>query len=444
MSDVVVLGAGLAGLWAAAAAAGAGERVLVLERDHLQGGLGPRPGVPQGAQPHVFLHRGLRAAEELLPGLRDDLLAAGGIRIDTGLLPWRGEHGWLPAQSSYDVVSLTRPLFEQVVRERVLRLPGVDLRGGVHVEGLARAGAEWRVRVAAGPDLAAALVVDATGRSSRLRRWLADLGVSTPEPWTVDARVGYATQVVAGGPDPGDLPGVVLQALPASPVGGVALPVEGRQWLVSAVGFGDRRPPRDPDGFTAFLAGLADPAVLAILRSGTRVGDVAAHRQTANRRHRYAGVSDWPEGLVVAGDAFCCFNPVYGQGVAVSAIQALRLRSALRSGDGAGLARRLLGDFDRVVDFPWAVAIGQDLRMPSSSGHQTMSQAAVSAWASEVGRRAVHGDRRAHDVLMGAYHLETSPLALLHPSLVASVALGRLHGASTPAPRPHVLDALAA
>src|SRR4051794_10444479 len=125
MTEVVVLGASLAGLWTAAAAAGAGARVLLVERDPAPAGPSPRAGVPQGAQPHVFLHRGLRAGDELLPGLRRDLSAAGGISVDTGRLPWLGEHGWLPAESSYEVVSLTRPLLEQVVRDRVLALPGV-------------------------------------------------------------------------------------------------------------------------------------------------------------------------------------------------------------------------------------------------------------------------------------------------------------------------------
>ncbi len=82
--------------------------------------------------------------------------------------------------------------------------------------------------------------------------------------------------------------------------------------------------------------------------------------------------------------------------------------------------------------------------MPSSAGRQSRVQAAVSGWASEVGRRAVQGDRRAHEVLMGAYHLESSPLSLLHPALVASVALGRLRKEHAPSRRPAVLDALTA
>ena len=67
---IVVIGASTTGLFAAAAAAGSGRSVTVLEKDNLPSGPMARPGVPQGAQPHVFLHRGLVAAEQLLPGFR--------------------------------------------------------------------------------------------------------------------------------------------------------------------------------------------------------------------------------------------------------------------------------------------------------------------------------------------------------------------------------------
>lgn len=450
MADVVVLGASLAGLWTAAAAAGAGARVLVLERDSAPVGPSLRPGVPQGTQPHVLLHRGLRAGEELLPGLRRDLTDVGAISVDTGRLPWLGEHGWLPAESSFDVLSLTRPLFEHVVRERVLAVPGADIRFQARAVGLTRLETGWRVRMAEGGEVNASLVVDATGRTSRLRSWLAEVGVRTPEPLSVDARLGYATQMIEGGPDPRDLPGIVAQATPKSPVGGLALPVEGRRWLVSALGCGAQRPPRDSDGFAAFLASLPDQALSAILRSGRRVGNVVVHRQTGNRRHRYARIEDWPDGLLAVGDALCCFNPIYGQGITVSACQALHLRTVLDFGPRAGTARRVLRAFNRIADFPWAVAIGQDLQMPSTSGQQSRAQAAMSAWASQVARRAVEGDRRAHQALMHAYHLESSPTALLHPALIASVAVAQLRRTwpsappAPPAPRPAVLDSLAA
>ena len=110
---VVVIGASLAGLFAAVAAAANGANTIILERDRLPTTPQPRKGVPQGRQAHVVLHRGLLSAEELLPGLRDDLIASGAARFNTGAMPWLGEYGWLPTWlPSFELISVTRPLLE--------------------------------------------------------------------------------------------------------------------------------------------------------------------------------------------------------------------------------------------------------------------------------------------------------------------------------------------
>src|SRR3954453_12418580 len=110
---VVIIGASTTGLFAAAAVAGSGRIVTVLDRDELPPEPVPRPGVPQGRQPHVFLHRGVLAAEELLTGFRDDLLDVGAVPINTADLAWLGEQGWADRTSrSFEVLSTSRPLLE--------------------------------------------------------------------------------------------------------------------------------------------------------------------------------------------------------------------------------------------------------------------------------------------------------------------------------------------
>ena len=74
MTDVVILGASLAGLWAAAAAAGAGAQVLLLDRDEAPAGSSLRAGAPQGAQPHVFLVALARLRRTPLPVARPEVL----------------------------------------------------------------------------------------------------------------------------------------------------------------------------------------------------------------------------------------------------------------------------------------------------------------------------------------------------------------------------------
>ena len=180
---VTVIGASLAGLFAAAAAAANGADTVILERDELPKTPEPRRGVPQGRQAHVLLHRGLLAAEELLPGLRDDLIAHGAARFDSGAMPWLGEYGWLPTWwPGFELVSVTRPLLEHLVRQRVVQQPDVTLHEESRVTGLLRSGRQWQVITEDGRTFLADRVIDASGRSSRLPHWLAELGVRLPEP----------------------------------------------------------------------------------------------------------------------------------------------------------------------------------------------------------------------------------------------------------------------
>ena len=148
---VVIIGASFAGLFAAAAMANAGAAVTVLERDRLTDCAEPRPGVPQGVQPHILLYRGLRPWRTCCPVSSRNVLDAGGLRLDTGKFPWLGPHGWSPTDlPSYDILSISRPVLELLVRRRVLEMPGVRLRDGFRVQSLGQSTDVWEVRGSTG------------------------------------------------------------------------------------------------------------------------------------------------------------------------------------------------------------------------------------------------------------------------------------------------------
>src|SRR5580698_9742192 len=75
----IVIGAGIAGLGAAAALSPHFGKVTVLERDSLPVEVIPRSGVPQSNQLHGLLNGGLRALETLFPGFERDLAKAGAV-----------------------------------------------------------------------------------------------------------------------------------------------------------------------------------------------------------------------------------------------------------------------------------------------------------------------------------------------------------------------------
>jgi hypothetical protein len=67
------------------------------------------------------------------------------------------------------------------------------------------------------------------------------------------------------------------------------------------------------------------------------------------------------------GDSICGFNPVYGQGMTVTALQADALRTCLAAGE-RGLARRFYRAAARIVAPPWQLSAGGDLALPEIEG----------------------------------------------------------------------------
>lgn len=444
VEQTVVIGGSLSGLFAAAALSGSGRTVTVVDRDIFPSHPSPHSGVPQSGQAHVLLYQGLLAAEQLLPGLRSDLLAAGAVPFSGGDLIWLGELGWLPEKRpGFEILSLSRPLLEHVVRARTLALPGVSIRQGKQVSGLRRHAGRWQVRLADGSSMSADLVVDASGRTSRLPVWLGELGIEVGETTRIDANVGYATRTYASERSvlPG-CPGVVVAATPQTLVGGLALRVEHDQWLICAVGFGAHRPPRDNSACEDFLSRLVDPALSELVSQCDPVDDNRTHRQTANVRHHYEKVRSWPSGLLSIGDGLCAFDPVYGQGVTVAAAQAVVLGRAAQQGLRPSQSRRLQRRLAACAGTAWSIATSEDLRFPTSEGRQSLAQEMLGAWSRELGRLAVHGDRRAADLMGRVYNLVGSPVLLAHPGLVASVIRARILGYGPAARRPAALDDL--
>ena len=81
MKHAVVLGASMGGLLAARALVGSYDRITVVERDQLPEDVAHRRGVPQAKHFHTILLRGKQALDGMFPGLTDELVAAGAIRV---------------------------------------------------------------------------------------------------------------------------------------------------------------------------------------------------------------------------------------------------------------------------------------------------------------------------------------------------------------------------
>jgi flavin-dependent dehydrogenase len=103
----------------------------------------------------------------------------------------------------------------------------------------------------------------------------------------------------------------------------------------------------------------------------------------------YERLTRVPDGFLVIGDAVCGFNPIYGQGMTVAALQALALRDHLHQ-HAAPQPRRFLREIARVIDAPWEMATGADLALPGIEGHRTLRGRVAGAYIARLHAAAAH------------------------------------------------------
>jgi 2-polyprenyl-6-methoxyphenol hydroxylase-like FAD-dependent oxidoreductase len=435
-SHALVIGGSIAGLLAARVLADHFERVTILDRDHFPAAPEFRKGVPQSRHAHILLVRGWQILDQLFPGLRADLAAAGAPAIDVladfKMLTFSG---WAPrTHSRLITVSCSRDLLEWHIRRQLAANSRVRFCEGREAAELIADPASGRIlgvrarnrdAAAAGADeseeFRAGLVVDASGRSSRAPQWLAGLGYGTVEETLINSFLGYASRFYrrpAG--FNGDWQGVLISARPPNnPRGGTIVPLEDNRWLVTLGGAGRDYPPTEEAGFLAFAQSLASPLIYEAIRDAEPLSAIHGYQRTENRWRHYERMGQWPQGFMITGDAVCAFNPVYGQGMTAAAVGAVTLDGVLRKRGRREAERRFQRELARRSGETWLMATGEDFRYPTTEGGQ---RTAIMRWTHWYMDRVIAAS--AHDIeVLTAFattaHLLAPPASLFHPRIVA-------------------------
>lgn len=437
----VVIGGSMAGLLSARVLADHFDEVTVVERDALvDTSVEPRKGVPQSRHLHALLAKG----EEILDGLFPDLVAAleaeGAIHFDFGQdVAWYHFGGWKKrSPSGVKCLGVSRPMLESHVRRRVFARANVRRRDEHDVTGLLTNDAKTRVTGvtvkrrdgdAAEDRIEADLVVDASGRGTKLPAWLAALGFGKPQETTVKVRVGYATRLYRR-PDPWPYPWQVLYVLGTAPESrrlGAIFPREDGCVYAVLGGILDDHAPSDPEGYREFARGLPVPDVHRVLGELEPDSDVSIYKFPANLRRHYDRMERFPDGLIVVGDALASFNPIYGQGMTTAGLEALALGECLAKqrriagrGEVTGLSRRYLAVATKLTDTPWMMTTTEDFRYPQIEGQRPPFYGAMKWYLGQVHRAAMVND----DVLVGflrAMHMLEGPEKLMTPGAAVRV-----------------------
>lgn len=438
----IVMGGSMAGLLAARILSDHFDRVTLIERDCFPEGAENRKGVPQGRHAHGLLAKGREIISRLFPDLIPAMTAGGASLLDIAAdARWYHFGGFkVRFQSGFIGPFMSRPFLEWHVRQRVLALKNLSYIDECDVIALVATGDNSRitgVRITpraedAGPaTLTADLVVDATGRGSQSPRWLEMLGYGRPEEEIIKVNAGYTSRIYKR--RPGDLRDAKAVFILPTPPGekrmGALFPIEGNRWLVSLGGWLGDHAPADEQGYLEFARSLPAPDIYNVIKQAEPLTDFAIHKFPGNLRRRYEKMAHFPEGYVVTGDAMCSFNPIYGQGMTVSALEAEALDTCLkeRRGDLRDLPRRFFKRAAKVVDVAWLLAAGEDFRYPEAEGVRPPGVNLINWYISKV-HRLVTRDPEIYRAFLKVMNMTHPPTLMFDPRMVLRVIKRSLTG----------------
>ena len=429
----VVLGASMAGLLAARVLQERFDEVWLLERDALPAGADPRKGTPHAVHAHGLLARGREVLESLFPGFTDALEARGALVGDLHAnAPFvAGGRRFAGGHCGRRGLSCSRLAIEAEVRRRVLALSRIKAVTDVDVvepvlEGRRVTGVRIVQRASGAQEtLAADFVVDCTGRASRTPACLRERGFDAPAEERVAVGIGYVTVYLRRAPEhaPG-LAALIFTATPALPLPGVLLAQEAGadgvpRWVATLGGYAGDHPPPTIEAMRERARRMGDATFARILQEAEPLGPVLRYAFPHSQRRRFERLADFPERLLVMGDAIASFNPVYGQGMTVAACQAVALQAALERGL-ADVHRRFFRAAARAIDVPWQLAVGADLAIPSVPGERSRGVRSINAYLARVFRAAPR-DPKVALAFMKVAHLIAPPPSLFAPHIVARV-----------------------
>jgi 2-polyprenyl-6-methoxyphenol hydroxylase-like FAD-dependent oxidoreductase len=439
----VVVGASISGLVAARVLSSRFDHVTIIDRDSLPTAIENRRGVPQGHHGHGLLASGLGALATLFPGLEQELIDGGAIPGDViGDVRWF-QHGYYKAKFASDFrgLLLSRPLLEGTLRRLVRALPNVVVLDRAHVMGLATDPTRQFVTgvlVQRANGTAAivhgALVVDASGRSSRSPQWLEELGYEVPATETVAVDLGYTTRTFKRRSHDlnGDVGAIVGPLPPLKKRVGFMLAMEQDRWMVTIGGWLGDHAPKDLRDYVEFARSLTRPDIYDVIKDAEPLTEAVTYSFASNLRRRFERLSRFPDGYLVMGDAMCSFNPFYGQGMSVAALEAQALEDVLDGNESVrGVWRPFFKVAAHIIETPWAIAAGSDFAFPGVQGRKRAGTDVINWYLARV-HRVASSDRELCRTFFDVANLLKPATTLFHPRVVARVVKGMLWSSAPP------------
>ncbi|AKG21808.1 FAD-dependent oxidoreductase [Calothrix sp. 336/3] len=432
--QAIVIGSSIGGILAARVLTDYYSRVIILERDVFPSTATHRPGVIQGRHAHGLLSKGRDIIENLFPGIIQELTAMGGIPgdvVDSNL--WFLNGGYLKNHPSQMIgILVSRLLLEFQLRQRLFALPNIQTIENCEVLGLITNSNKSRITgiryINRSDDnseiiLNGDLIIDASGRRSQTPLWLEEIGYSKAPEERVNIGVSYTTRIYERKPE--DLQGKLMIAITSCPPlwrGGVMIAQENDRWIVSIGGYLEDYAPTEEEKFLQFAKSLPSSDIYEVIKNARPLSEFLRYKYPYSQRHYYEKLERFPQGYLVFADAICSFNPIYGQGMTVAALEAITLQKCLENGT-ENLYHRFFKDTSKIVDCAWNIVMSNDMRIPQVEGKRSLAIRFINWYIAKL-HIAAQEDSELALAFMKVVNMVNSPASIMHPRIFLKIIWG--------------------
>jgi len=426
----IVLGGSIAGLMTAKVLSQYYRQVTIVEKDAIHHYPESRKGQPHTKHLHGLLPCGLYILCDYFPGLFKEIIDNGGVVNDFGASMNWFTHGGFKKKVFLDIqgVSLSRPLLEHLIRERVFSLQNVTVLDNTSAKGLITSGDKQKINGVVVENktnqqtsyLNADLVMDCTGRGSRTPQWLREMGYEDVPVSQVKIDVTYTTRIYKR--DPSDARVRTWMACtPEAPKerrNGAVFAIEDNQWIISVGGWHGEHAKANEKDFLEFTKALPNPNIYDIASTCEPLSDIVQYKYPVSVRWNYEKLHHFPLSYLVLGDAVSSFNPVYGQGISSACLQAVELDKIMHENvDEHKLAKTYFKRTLKIKNKLWQMSTGEDFRFPETTGTRPLGIKLMNRYVSLV-HKATIKDEEVCRTFLKVMGLIDSPAKLLHPKIM--------------------------
>ncbi|PFF64458.1 glutamate synthase [Bacillus thuringiensis] len=436
-NTAIVIGGSMAGKFAAKALSTSFKEVIIIEADERWDGKSSRKRVPQSNHPHVLLKGGENAIEELFPNITNELIEAGSIINNfTRDLKWHQFGLWKqPFIGEVHMIQQSRPLLEWHIQKRIHQISNITIKYETLVKGLlvdAKLNKVCGVKVKyletdTQEEVHADLVVDASGFGSKSIEWLREYEIEVKEE-KVRIDLFYATKMfkLKENEELDCCNMLMSPSFPDNPYGVLIQTIEDNRYFVTFSGYANEKAPQTDDEFYDFAENLSISNVTDFLNKAEGITDIKTYKIPYQVRRRFDLVNNVPEGLLVVGDAQCRFDPVFGQGVSVAAMEAHQLQLLLqgRKQLDKTFTQQFYKKTANIIETPWDMTTTEISRHPQLKRELTTKQK-FQLWYTKQIYRLSASNSDVYIRLVRVMNLIRSPFHLFHPKVLLSVLLNR-------------------